>query len=125
MPGPRFTRSTEPATYAVIFSSVRTSGGEGYEAMAARMLELASRQPGFLGVESARSGDGTGITVSTWASLEAIQAWRDHPEHREAQRLGLERWYERCQLRVARIERVHAWARPGGASPSSPDPGRP
>lgn len=37
------------------------------------MVKLASLQPGFLGVESAR--EGVGITVSYWDSLEAIQKW--------------------------------------------------
>ena len=37
-----------------------------------RMVELATGQPGFLGVESARGPDGIGITVSYWSSLEAI-----------------------------------------------------
>jgi len=40
--------------YAVIFTSLRTEGDQGYTEAAARMLELAREQPGFLGVESAR-----------------------------------------------------------------------
>lgn len=99
--------STPPPPYvAVIFSSLRTAGDQGYGAMADRMVALAARQPGFLGVESARDQDGFGITVSYWASMEAVQAWREHLEHREAQRLGLERWYEHFELRVARVERA-------------------
>ena len=42
--------------------------------MSERMLELAERQPGFLGVESAR--ESLGITVSYWSSLEAIAEWK-------------------------------------------------
>jgi heme-degrading monooxygenase HmoA len=45
----------------VIFISIRTAGDNGYEKMAEAMLELARRQPGYLGVESAR--DSLGITV--------------------------------------------------------------
>lgn len=67
--------------YAVIFTSVRTEGDQGYAEAAARMLELAREQPGFLGVESARGEDGLGITVSYWASEAAILAWKQHPEH--------------------------------------------
>ncbi|CAH0120939.1 putative protein YqjZ [Paenibacillus sp. CECT 9249] len=40
--------------YAVIFTSKRTPGDRGYSAMADKMEQLASRQPGFLGVESVR-----------------------------------------------------------------------
>ncbi|SKA25372.1 hypothetical protein SAMN02745127_02896 [Oceanospirillum multiglobuliferum] len=52
----------KPPYYAVIFTSHRTEGDSGYSEMAARMVELASMQPGFLGVESAR--EDVGITVS-------------------------------------------------------------
>ena len=36
--------------------------------MAERMIELAAQQPGFLGVESARTPDGLGITYPDFAS---------------------------------------------------------
>jgi hypothetical protein len=67
-----FASTPEPPYYAVIFTSTRTSIDEGYAGMADRMVELASQQPGFLGVESVRGADGLGITVSYWSSPEAI-----------------------------------------------------
>lgn len=100
--------------YAVIFTSRRTGAdGEGYESTAAKMLELAARQPGFLGVESARGPDGLGITVSYWESLDAVHAWGRHAEHLVAQAGGRERWYETYRLRIARVEsdRVFAGSR--------------
>jgi heme-degrading monooxygenase HmoA len=98
-----------PPYYAVIFSSLRTEADEtGYAAMAERMVELASGQPGFLGVESARGDDGFGITVSYWASEEAIGHWRAHAEHRVARETGRSHWYRHYELRVARVERAYA-----------------
>jgi glutathione S-transferase len=92
--------------FAVIFSSQRTtSDAEAYEVDARAMVELASRQPGFLGVESARSADGFGITVSYWDSLEAIRNWKDVPAHAAAQARGRTSFYERYELRVAVVER--------------------
>ncbi|MEK6254217.1 MAG: antibiotic biosynthesis monooxygenase, partial [Gemmatimonadales bacterium] len=73
----------EPPYYAVIFTSRRAAAHGGYDEMAARMVELASEQPGFLGIESLREGP-VGITVSYWDSEEAIDGWRKHVEHREA-----------------------------------------
>ena len=67
-------RTPSPPYYAVIFSSLRTEGDQGYGQAASRMLELAREQPGFLGVESARE-DALGITVSYWESEAAILAW--------------------------------------------------
>ncbi len=98
-------QTPEPPYYAVIFSSRRTADDNGYEAMAARMLELASEQPGFLGIESAR--DGLGITVSYWQSLDAVKAWKRNVEHREAQRLGHASWYAAFRVRIAKVEREY------------------
>ena len=105
-PGP-FASLPPPPYYAVIFSSLRTAGDQGYEQMAARMVELAAAQPGFLGAESARGADGLGITVSYWTSEAAIAAWRAQAEHRVAQEHGRTRWYEHFEIRVARVERAH------------------
>jgi heme-degrading monooxygenase HmoA len=94
-----------PPYYAVIFTSRRSAADDdGYEAMAQRMVELASTQPGFLGLESVRGADGVGITVSYWESLEAVRRWGANAEHRVAQAGGRERWYSAFRLRVCRVE---------------------
>ncbi len=65
--------------------------------MAERMLALAARQP-------------VGITVSYWFSMDAIAAWRRHPEHRQAQRRAHE-WYASYRVRICRVEQAYDWAR--------------
>jgi heme-degrading monooxygenase HmoA len=98
-------RTPRPPYFAVVFTSVRTAADpNGYGAMADRMEELAARQPGFLGIESARGTDGLGITVSYWSSLEAIRDWKQHAEHQVAQARGRSEWYARFVLRVCRVE---------------------
>jgi heme-degrading monooxygenase HmoA len=104
--------TSEPPYWAVIFTSERTpEDPEGYAQTAGEMVALASKQPGFLGVETARGADGVGITVSYWESLEAIQEWRRHADHQAAQKLGRERWYLAYTLRVARVERAYGFER--------------
>lgn len=100
----------KPPYYAVIFTS-RHSGkdADAYGQMAGRMVELASRQPGFLGIESVRSADGVGITVSYWESAEAIRNWKQNEEHLEAQRGGRRTWYDQYQLRVCKVEREYGF----------------
>lgn len=93
----------KPPYYAVIFTSLRTDGDDGYAAMADRMVELAAQQPGFLGIESVR--EDLGITISYWDSLEAIKHWKANLEHKEAQKSGRERWYSRFKIRIAKVER--------------------
>ena len=68
-----YANTPKPPYYAVIFSSIQTIDNKGYNETAGRMLELAARQPGFLGVESAR--ETLGITVSYWKDLESIKSW--------------------------------------------------
>lgn len=92
-----------PPYYAVIFTSVRNEGDLGYGAMAEKMVALAAQQPGYLGVESAR--EELGITVSYWASLEAIRAWKSHIDHQFAQKTGRDIWYRCYTTRIAKVER--------------------
>ena len=93
----------EPPYVAVIFTSLRTEGDQGYAAMAASMERLAERQPGYLGIESAR--EETGITVSYWVDQAAARAWKDVAAHLVAQQRGREIWYRDYRVRVATVER--------------------
>lgn len=103
----RFANTPEPPYYAVIFSAQRNDGDYGYSQMAARMAELAVKQPGFLGIESTRDAEGFGITVSYWSSEDAIAAWKQHLDHKPAQEAGKKVWYADYQLRVAKVERAY------------------
>lgn len=100
----RIANTPQPPYYAVIFTSQRTDGDKGYEIMAEKMIELASKQEGFLGIESARD-EGVGITVSYWNSLDAIKKWKGHSAHRIAQERGRAEWYQTFALRVCKVER--------------------
>ena len=101
---------TETSHYAVIFTATRRDApDDGYTETAVRMEELAREQPGFLGIESARGADGLGITVSYWASLEAIRMWGRQAEHLLAQKRGRNEWYQWYTLRVCRVEEVRAF----------------
>lgn len=73
--------------------------------MADRMVELASSQPGFLGIESAR--EDVDITVSYWADIESITAWKANVEHREAQEKGRREWYSDFRVRISKVEREY------------------
>lgn len=100
----RMVKTPEPPYYAVIFASQRTEGDKGYAKMAEKMVEMASQQEGFLGVESARDSD-LGITVSYWESLEAITKWKQNAAHQIAQQRGKTEWYKNFSLRVCKVER--------------------
>jgi heme-degrading monooxygenase HmoA len=97
----------KPPYYAVIFTSMRTEGDFEYAEMADRMLDLAEKQEGFLGVESARNE--LGITVSYWESLEAIKKWKLHTEHTEAREKGRSMWYNAFKVRICKVEHEYGF----------------
>ncbi len=92
-----------PPYYAVIFTSTRTEGDNGYSETANRMVELAGQQSGFLGAESAR--EELGITVSYWKDLNSIKQWKANVEHLEAQKNGRKDWYQTFKVRISKVER--------------------
>lgn len=95
-------KTPEPPYYAVIFTSIKKNDN-GYQEMAVKMEELAKKQPGYLGFESAR--EKTGISVSYWKDLESIKLWKQNAEHQLAQELGRKEWYSAYKIRIARVER--------------------
>jgi heme-degrading monooxygenase HmoA len=105
-----FARTPRPPYYAVIFTSLRHDGDDGYGATADRMVELAALQPGYLGLETVRGADGLGITVSYWETESHIAAWRRDAEHAIARERGRTAWYEHYELRVAKVERAYGKA---------------
>ena len=117
---PSLAKTPSPPYYAVIFASQRTEGDRGYGHMADRMVELASKQPAFLGVESVRGTDGFGITVSYWATEADARAWKEVAEHVVAQREGRQRWYDAYRVRVCRVDREYGSGAPSGVSALKP-----
>ena len=78
--------------------------------MADRMLQLAAQQDGYLGVESVRDADGTGITVSYWRDRDCIARWRAVTEHLAAQEQGRSHWYDRYHVRICLVEHEYGFS---------------
>ena len=100
-------KTPQPPNYAVIFTSVLNEMHEGYDEMADEMVKLAETQPGFLGIDSARSG--LGISVSYWADEASIKNWKEQSRHQLAQKYGRENWYKSFMTRVAKVERDYGF----------------
>lgn len=97
-------KTPAPPYYAVIFTSLRTEGDNGYDETARRMEELSAGQKGFLGMEHARSDD-LSITICYWETAEDITRWKQNAEHQTAQRQGYEKWYREFCTRICKVER--------------------
>ncbi len=91
--------------FAVIFTSIRTEGDNGYGEMARYMEDLARKQSGFIAIESAR--DDVGITVSYWKNLSDIANWKANTDHLFAQKKGIKDWYSSYKVRICTVEREY------------------
>jgi heme-degrading monooxygenase HmoA len=74
-----------------------------YADVAQRMNDLATQMPGYVEHKSFRADDGERVTIVTFADHTSHDAWRNHPEHRAAQRAGRERFYSEYSLTVAEV----------------------
>lgn len=90
--------------YVVIFRATVRELDSEYSTMAARMRELALTRFGCTEFHALMEGRQE-IALSYWPDEESILAWRQHPEHVEAQRLGSTRWYESYRVEVTKIAR--------------------
>lgn len=100
-------QTPKPPYYAVIFTSVRTPGDQGYNAMSDEMVKSVQNQPGFLGFESARNE--IGITVSYWKDQESIRKWKENERHTLARNTGREKWYGQFRVRICLVEHEYSW----------------
>ena len=81
-------------------SRLRNDHDDEYERWAQRMVELARGMPGFRSIKAFAADDGERVSLIEFADLATQAAWRAHPEHVEAQRLGRERFYSEFDLQV-------------------------
>lgn len=78
---------------------------------AERMAALADTMPGLVERKAFVAEDGERLTLVTFAGRAGHDAWRDHPEHREAQRAGIERYYENYSIAVGTTESASSFQR--------------
>ena len=76
---------------------------EEYLALAERMNKLAAAMPGYISHKGFFADDGERVTIVEFESREAMQAWRLHPEHVEAQRQGRLRFYSEYQISTCEV----------------------
>jgi heme-degrading monooxygenase HmoA len=78
-----------------------------YEALNARMEELVRAIPGYIDIKSFTANDGDTVSIARFTSADALAAWRNHPEHTEARRLGRERFFKSYAVQVCEVVRAY------------------
>ena len=83
------------------------------QALADEMMKIATSMPGFISYRTYRSDDGERCSVIEFETLEHLQAWRQHPKHIEAMRIGRKRFYSEYDSLVAEPIRDSSFTRDG------------
>jgi heme-degrading monooxygenase HmoA len=73
---------------------------EQLNALHQKMVALVSTMPGFLSVKDFSAPDGEFLVIAEFDSLESVDAWKAHPEHRVAQRRGREEFFADYRIQV-------------------------
>ncbi len=61
--------------------------------------------PGLLGAKDFVADDGERVAIIEFDTREHLEAWRDHPQHLDAQRQGRERFYASYSIQICAVER--------------------
>ena len=96
---------------SVFRSRLRPENEAEFQELAARLMQLAESMPGFVSYKLYVAADGERCSIVEFETHEQLLAWRELPEHRDAQRLGRERFYEAYTLHVAEPLRESRFAR--------------
>ncbi len=92
-----------PRILTVFRSRLKPESVAEYHETAQRMLDLARSMPGFVDFKAFEANDGERVSIITFASMETHRAWREHPEHRAAQRAGRDRFYASYDISVTEV----------------------
>jgi heme-degrading monooxygenase HmoA len=109
----------EGQVVTVFRSRLRGEGAQEYAGDAAVVAELARSMPGYVEHKIFLAEDGERVTLVTFADEASHRGWRDHPEHRAAQRRGIDRYYEAYSIQVGTTTYASAFTR----RPSARDQG--
>jgi len=72
-----------------------------------RMAELAKDVPGLISYKDYTAEDGENVTVVEFASEPQLIAWRDQPEHVQAQERARREFFADYRIQVCRVERSY------------------
>lgn len=89
---------------------------EEYGAVAQRMSELARTVPGYVSHKGFVAEDGERVTIVEFETEEALQAWKVHPDHLDAKRLGFGTFFETFKVQICKVVRDRTWTRRDGRS---------
>ena len=90
-----------------------------YEEVASEMSRLVISMDGFVDERSYISSDGERVTIVRFVSRESQRSWAEHPDHRRAQRRGVDEFYSWYDISVSEKIYASSFQDPAPQVPSS------
>ncbi len=103
--------SPEVGQVVTVFRSRLRPDADAYADDAAQVSALARTMPGYVEHKTFTAADGERVTLVTFADRASHDAWRDHPEHRAAQRRGIADYYTAYSIQVGTTDYASAFPR--------------
>ena len=94
--------------FAVIFEVEPEKGSaQEYFDLAAELRPELEKIDGFISIErfTSMNNEGKYLSVSFWRDKNALNQWREHLGHRDAQKKGLSAIFRNYRIRVAEVIR--------------------
>ena len=79
-----------------------------HHALRPHIAALAEQMPGYVEAKTFTAEDGEHVTIARFDTALQERAWRDHVEHRVAQRRGREEFYASYDIAVCSL--VKEWS---------------
>jgi len=86
--------------------------GKEYGAEVSKLLAIAQKMPGFASIKGYAADDGEELILVEFETEQAVEAWREHPEHQIAQQLGRSKYYSEYQVQVCQPLRDYSFKAP-------------
>ena len=84
---------------------LRPEHREEYERWARRIHDLAVKMPGFISIKTFTADDDERVSIVEFESTETMLAWRNQPDHQQAQELGRKLFYSEYRIQVCQLVR--------------------
>lgn len=84
---------------------------EEYNRWAAKIHDIAVNTPGFISIKTFTADDGERVSIVEFESEETLLAWRNQPDHLEAQELGRKVFYSEYHIQVCRPIRDYSFSK--------------
>ena len=95
----------------VFRSRLRPGVREEYVALVEKIAAIAKTMPGYISHKGFLSDDGERCTIVEFESEETHRGWAEHPEHREAQKLGRQKFYLEYSIHICKAVRSNSFKR--------------